>query len=82
MICKCFSYTATPRAPSAGGETGAATDKTFEYIFQEEMNLSPCLLLEGGTEVIFKVGDAATANVVHIECILLEVYPTNSTPSS
>jgi hypothetical protein len=77
-----FSYTCTPKALSDGGETGAASDKEFVFIFQEEFNMDPMILLEPATEVIFKVGDAATANVVHIQATLLEVYPPNSTPSS
>jgi len=74
-------FICTPRALNCGEVQGAA-DKTFEYKFADEFNSEPCILLEGGTEVIFKVGDIATANIVHIESVLLEVYPTNSTPSS
>ncbi len=77
-----FSYTCTPRALADGGETGAATDKEFVFLFEDLFHEDPIILLEGGTEVIFKVGDAATAQVVTVEAILVEVYPSNSTPSS
>jgi len=75
------AFIATPRALNAG-EVGAAADKTFEYKFADNLHIDPLILLEGGTEVIFQVGDIATANVVHIESVLLEVYPTNSTPTT
>ena len=67
--------TYTPRAPSAGGETGAAAAISEVFKFEREFDWQPCILLQGGTEVIFKVNDIATANVIHIEAVMVEIYP-------
>ena len=80
-----LDMTCTPRVLSISegfAEPQAIVDRTFNYPFSGEIDHSPCLLLEGGTEVIFKIGDNHDAGIVHFEFVLLEVYPTNSTPSS
>ncbi len=80
-----LDMTCTPRVLSTSegfAEPQVATDRTFNYPFSGEISHSPCFLLEGGTEVIFKIGDNHDAGIVHFEFVLLEVYPTNSTPSN
>lgn len=80
-----ISVTFTPKVLSTSegfAEPQVAADKTLTWIFQDQFHEDLCIELEPATEVIFKIGDAATANVVHIQSTLLEVYPTNSTPSS
>ena len=63
-------------------EPQVAADKTLTLYFHTDMTEDPCILLEGGTEVIFSLGDVDDPATVHLEFVLLEVYPTNSTPSS
>jgi len=70
-----LEVTYTPRAPNAGGETGAATAISEVFKFADKFCWEPCILLQGGTEVIFKVNDIATVNVIHLEAVMVEVYP-------
>ncbi len=63
-------------------EPQVAADKTLTIYFHNDMEEDPCILLEGGTEVIFSLGDVNDPATIHVEFVLVEVYPTNSTPSS
>ncbi len=78
--------TFTPRVlstPEGFAEPQAAADKTLHMEFMgHELDWQPCILLEPATEVIFKVGDNDDPGIVWLEAVMLEVYPTNSTPSS
>lgn len=75
----------TPRVLTVAdgfAEPQVAADKTLTIYFHNDMEEDPCFLLEGGTEVIFSLGDVDDPATVHVEFVLVEVYPTNSTPSS
>ena len=63
-------------------EPQVAADKTLTIYFHNDMVEDPCIQLEGGTEVIFSLGDVGDPATIHVEFVLVEVYPTNSTPSS
>ena len=45
------------------------------YDFEQGLDVHPLVLLEGGTEVIFKVGDLSSAGDIFIHAVLVEVYP-------
>jgi len=77
-----IDITLTPRASSWGAEAAGAADITLHFDFEYGLQCSPMVLLEPATEVIFKIGDNAAAGNVFLSAVLLEVYPTNSTPSS
>lgn len=65
--------TFTPRALN-GGEAEPDTDITLSYKFQDSLEIQPCYKLAGGSEVIFTVGDIATAGIVRLHAIMAEVY--------
>jgi hypothetical protein len=67
-----FSVTYTPK-PLNGGEAQVAAAITEEFYFSRELIFEPCYELDGGTEVIFKVGDVDSAGVIHLEAVLVEV---------
>jgi len=68
-----FTCQYTPQVNSDGGESAAAADVTETFNFSRELIWEPCIELDGGTEVIFSVGDLDSAGVIHIEAVLLEV---------
>ena len=75
----------TPKVLSTAdgfAEPQTAADITLHFDFQDRIECSPMILLEPATEVKFLVGDHASAGDVFLHATLLEVYPTNSTPSS
>jgi hypothetical protein len=67
-----FSCTYTPK-PVNLGEAQVAADVTETFNFSHDLDWQPCYELDGGTEVIFKVGDLDSAAVIHIEAVLVEV---------
>ena len=69
-----LDVTFTPKILNLG-EVQPATDKTLHMEFTEFLNWEPCIELAPATEVIFKVGDNATAGILAIEATMLEVYP-------
>jgi hypothetical protein len=64
--------TYTPK-PINLGEVQVAADVTEHLEFSEYLNWEPLYELDGGTQVIFKVGDNGTAGKLHIEATMLEV---------
>jgi hypothetical protein len=65
--------TYTPKPNSQGAEAAVAADVTTEIEFSDHFVWEPCIELDGGTEVIFKLEDFDTAATIHLEAILLEV---------
>jgi len=77
------TFTPRPLTTTEGfAEPQVAADNTIPHDFMGELDWQPGIKLEGGTEVIFLVGDNDDPGHIFIEAVLLEVYPHNSTPSS
>ena len=69
------SVTYTPKVLGTSdgfAEPQVAAPITEVFLFADEYDWQPCIELEPATEVIFKVGDAATAQVVHVEAVMVE----------
>jgi hypothetical protein len=68
------TFTPKPVSTPTFAEAQVAADVTQRFQFTDELVWQPCIELDGGTEVIFKVGDLGTAGKVHIEAVMVEVY--------
>ena len=55
-------------------EPQVAADKTIRYPFAADLNEDALILLEGGSEVIFKVGNVNDPAELHCEFVLVEDY--------
>lgn len=62
----------TPK-PTDLGEAAAAADVTQTFNFSEHFLWEPCIELDGGTEVIFSLGDIDEPQTISIEAHMLEV---------
>ncbi len=76
-----LTITYTPKILDAG-EAGAAADITIVLPFNHDTVFEPLLELEPATEVMFSWAHTTTGQAIWFEAIMLEVYATNSTPSS
>ena len=68
-----LEVTYTPRILDEGEPQVAASISEL-FKFEREYDWQPCMLLQPATEVIFKVNDIATANVIHLEAVMVEDY--------
>ncbi len=72
-----LTITYTPRVLGLSdgfAEAQGAADKTMTLHFYNNLDEDPCILLEGGTEVIFKVGDVNDPSAIHCEFVMVEDY--------
>lgn len=70
-----FSVTYTPKVVTLeAGYPQKAAEIEEVFLFEREFDWHPCLVLEPGTEVTFKVGAEATDNVIHMMAIMIEDY--------
>jgi hypothetical protein len=73
----------TPK-PTNLGEVAAAANRTHVIHFSQYLDWQPCIELQPATEVTLKIHKLVDADhpEVYIDATYLEVWVTNSTPSS
>jgi hypothetical protein len=79
---RAFTATGTDAQAEGGAEVGVAANITAVVPFNHETVWEPLIELAPATEVTFSWNHTTTGQTIWFEATMLEVYATNSTPSS